>query len=426
MRRLPLDTQDLSTPKTGQYVPRLLEPLIRTLLVQLPALMITGPRATGKTTTAERHAATVIHLDRAQEGDVFRADADAALSRLSEPVLLDEWQAVPEILGAVKRTVDRDPSPGRYLLTGSVRADMTGATWPGTGRVVRLSMYGLTRRELSGGPTESPFLTRLSMNSLDVFQAQDAAPNIVDYVRMAIAGGFPEAAVRLDPDTAARWLAGYVDNLITRDVPEVGNVRDPARLRRYLHVLALNTAGTPTASTLYDAAGVDARTAAAYDRLLSNLFIADCVPAWTERRLPRLTHTPKRLLVDPSLMGPILDLDEAAFFTDANILGRLIETFVVAQIRPELELSSVPPRLYHLRDQRGREIDMVAEQSGNRLTAIEVKAKGTVSLDDAKHLLWLRDQVGARFLAGAVLHTGPMPFRLADRILALPISAIWN
>jgi len=106
--------------------------------LKLPAVLLVGPRATGKATTARRLSASVVRLDRPAEAAAFSADPDAALSRLTEPVLLDEWQAVPDVLGAVERAVDDDPRPARFLLTGSVRADLDAATWPGTGRLVRL------------------------------------------------------------------------------------------------------------------------------------------------------------------------------------------------------------------------------------------------------------------------------------------------
>lgn len=106
----------------GAYLPRLVDHHVADLFAQLPALLITGPRATGKTTTARQHAAAMIRLDRPAEAAAFQADPDAALRGQPEPLLLDEWQSVPSVLGAVKRAIDDDPRPGRFLLTGSVRA----------------------------------------------------------------------------------------------------------------------------------------------------------------------------------------------------------------------------------------------------------------------------------------------------------------
>ena len=149
------------------YVARMADDRLERLFGELPALMLTGPRAAGKTTTARRHARTVVRLDREAEATAFDADPDSALGVLPEPVLLDEWQAVPGVLAAVKRAVDDDPRPGRFLMTGSVRADLLGETWPGTGRVVCLRMDGLTMREIEGEGTAPAFVERLATGEVD-------------------------------------------------------------------------------------------------------------------------------------------------------------------------------------------------------------------------------------------------------------------
>src|SRR6266508_6020626 len=126
------------------YLERLIDRRVTELFGELPALLLLGPRAAGKTTTARRHTTEIVRLDRAAEAAAFLADPDAAIRTHKVPLLLDEWQAVPAVLGAVKRAVDQDPRPGRFLLTGSVRADLEAPTWPGTGRVVRVPLFGLT------------------------------------------------------------------------------------------------------------------------------------------------------------------------------------------------------------------------------------------------------------------------------------------
>jgi len=417
----------MSRMGTDSYIARLADARLEQLLGELPALMLTGPRAAGKTTTARRHVETVVRLDREAEATAFKADPDSALSALPEPVLLDEWQAVPEILAAVKRAVDDNPRPGRFLMTGSVRADLLGETWPGTGRVVRLRMDGLTMRELEGRATVPAFVERLATGEPDAFTLPTDVPDLRGYVRLALRGGFPEPVLRLSPEVGRVWLEGYLDQLLTRDVEELAGARDPARLRRYFEALALNTAGLPEHKTLYDAAGINRKTAVSYDQLLTNLFVLDSLPAWTSNRLTRLVKSAKRHLVDPALVGAALRLDEAAVIRDGDLLGRLIETFVVAQIRPELELLTGGGRLYHLRDRDDRrEVDLVVELPGGELVAIEVKATAAPDASDARHLIWLRDTLGDRFLGGAVLHSGPRPFALADRICAVPICALWG
>ena len=171
--------------------------------------MIVGPRATGKTTTAARHAATVVRLDRPDEAAAFRANADAALRGLAEPALLDEWQAVPEVLGAVKRAVDEDNRPGRYLLTGSACADLDAETWPGTGRVVRLAMYPLTVAEQLGNATR-PLMDRLVAGE-ELVAASDT-PDLPGYIELALQGGFPDAALVLSGRSRERWLKAMLNN----------------------------------------------------------------------------------------------------------------------------------------------------------------------------------------------------------------------
>src|SRR5436190_1348885 len=131
-----------------KYRLRLMDPALSELLLELSALMVVGPRTVGKTTTVARHASTLIRLDVPAQAAAFEADPDASLRGLPEPFFLDEWQAVPAVLGAVARSVDEDPRPGRFLLTGSVRADLEGTLWPGTGRLQRLVMYPMTVAEV--------------------------------------------------------------------------------------------------------------------------------------------------------------------------------------------------------------------------------------------------------------------------------------
>jgi uncharacterized protein len=420
--------QSGSRPATGMgtYVPRLVDQRLSELFAQLPALLITGPRATGKTTTGRHHATTVIRLDRPAEAAAFRADPDVALRGQPEPVLLDEWQAVPEVLGAVKRAVDDDPRPRRFLLTGSVRADLDQETWPGTGRLVRLRMYGITQRELAQQPTGPLFVDRLASADIRQFHLPPVVPDLRDYIGHALRSGFPEPMLRLSGAAQQAWLGGYLDQLLTRDAQGLLAIRDPARLRRYFEALALNTAGLPEHQTLYTAAGIDRHTALAYDQLLMNLFVLELLPAWTTNRLSRLIKTPKRYVVDPALVSTALRLDSAAILRDSDLLGRILDTFVMAQIRPEVEVSTLRPRLYHLRDMGGRrEIDVVGEV-GNGVVGVEIKATAAPNSADSAHLAYLRDQFGEHFLAGAVLHTGPASFVLSDRVYALPICTLWG
>lgn len=406
------------------YLERSVDRLLRSLLPELPALMIVGPRATGKTTTAKRHAAHVVRLDDPSASAAFRADPDVALAGLPEPVLLDEWQVVPEVLGAVKRAVDTDPRPGRYLLTGSVRASFDSPTWPGTGRVVRIPMYGLRVAERIGTPNVEPLLDRLA-NGDALVEPRDP-PDLRGYIDLALQSGFPEAALTDSEPARRRWLESYVDHVVTRDAPEL-EARDPARLRRYFEAFALNTAGVVEDKTLFEAAGVNRKTAAAYERLLVNLMLAERLPAWTSNRLKRLVRAPKRYVIDAALIAGVLGVGSEAILRDGDLLGRLLDTFVAAELRAETDIAATRPRLFHLRTEQGRhEVDLIAERGVGDVVAVEVKAHAAPDRDAAKHLRWLRDELGRRFTRGVVLHTGPRVYQLDDRIIAAPIAVLWT
>jgi len=392
--------------------------------------MITGARATGKTTTAATHVVQVDRLDQPGTAALYRADPDAALRRAARPLLIDEWQEVPEVLAAVKRSVDGRPEPGQFVLTGSVRAELNNETWAGTGRVVRMSMYPLTEREIHSAFTVSPpsFLRRLATSGVDELHLPAVVPDIDGYVGTALRGGFPDVSYH-DRSERARgvWLTSYLDDLVTRDAAALDSQKDPAKLRRYLRVLALNNAGMPSEATLYRSAEVNARTAASYDQLLRNLFVLDVVPAWANGYLNRLIKAGKRYLVDPGLAAAAAGLTASDVLGDNDLLGRCFDAFTASQLRPEIALTYPRPELHHLRAEAGRrEIDLIVELGASRVVALECKAGAAPTVTDAKHLLWLRDQLGPNFAAGAVIHSGPGLYELEDRVYAIPLCAMWG
>jgi uncharacterized protein len=406
------------------YIERLIDAELGRRMASFPAVMVVGPRASGKTTSAARVAGTLVRLDQPATANVFRADPDAALAGRAEPVVLDEWQDAAEVLGAVKRSVDGDARPGRFVLTGSVSGELDAASWPGTGRLVRLEMFGLTVRERLGRVAHRPSLADLLHGRV---RLPADRPDLIGYVDLALAGGFPDL-LRLDDAGDRRiWLDSYVDQLVTRDVARVGTTRDPERLRRYLQAWALNSAGLADDRTIYDAVGIDRRTHVAYEQVLRNTFTVDLVPAWTSNRLKRLVLSPKRYVIDPALMAAAARISRPDIVDHADLLGRLIDTFVVAEVRSHLSVEPGRPSISHVRTGGGRnEVDLVLEYDGGRVFGIEVKASSVPKPDDARHLRWLADELGDRFESGVVFHTGPEVIEFGPRIRAIPICALWG
>ena len=405
------------------YVPRLVDGILDEHLRELPAVMVIGPRACGKTTTAARLAKTVVRLD-SDDAAAFRSSADSALRERAEPVLLDEWQMVPEVLGAVKRAVDDSRRPGRFIMTGSARRGPSDHYWPGTGRVVMLRMDPLTVAEQQHRTT-IPLVDRVAAR-MPLTPPADETLDLRDYLQLAMRGGFPEPSLELSARTARTWLESYSDQIVQRDASAYGENPDPIRLRRYLEAYAINSAQAVAHNTLYQAAGINRKTAVAYDALLSDLAVVDELPAWSTNRLRRLSRVPKRYIVDSGLLAGVLRVGLEDVLRDSRLLGSMIDTFTVAQLRAQAVVSTSRYRLAHLREHDGRrEVDVVAELGGGRIVGIEIKSAASVDRSDARHLLSLREVMDDRFAGGVVLHTGKDSFELAEGVTAAPISTLW-
>jgi predicted AAA+ superfamily ATPase len=291
-------------------------------------------------------------------------------------------------------------------------------------------MYGFIQRELEGrlDPGEPSFFDKLAMADARLFRLPSHVPDLPQYIELALHGAFPELVLQPRKEPVARlWLDSYLEQLLTRDAAGLAQVREPARFHRYFEAIALNSAGLVADKTLYSIAQINAKTAAAYEQLLVNLFVIEQVPAWGTNRLHRLVKTPKRYVVDPALIASGAGLTARAVLADGDLLGRMIDTFGLAQLRPEAALSKERCRMYHLRSEGGRhEVDLVIERDAGEIVAIEFKATSAPDAADANHLCWLREQMGDCFRAGAVLHTGPRIFEISDRVLAIPLCAIWG
>ncbi len=417
-----------------KYQLRTIDAELGQLRSQLPALVLQGPKAVGKTATASRYASTILRMDQPAERELLSADP-ARLATLPGPLLIDEWQQYPPVWDLVRRAVDEKATPGRFLLTGSAAPRQ----WPvhsGAGRLVTLRMRPMSLAERSIAEPTVSLSELLDGPITDV--GGSTTLTVRDYVTEIVASGFP--GIRALTGRARRAAQqAYLESVVTREFPEQGYaVRRPETLRGWMRAYAAATATTSSYGTLLEAATpgeVDkpARvTTTAYRDVLDQLWLLDPVPAWLPQgnHFSRLAKGPKHFLADPALAARLLDLGvddllggrgEAARGGEP-LLGALFEHLVALSVRVYAQASEA--RVSHFRGlDGGREVDLIVER-GRRVLGIEVKLASEVGASDVRHLLWLRERLGERFAGGVVVTTGAHAYRRPDGILVVPAALL--
>lgn len=419
------------------YIPRTVDDELDDLLQGLSAISIEGPRGVGKTETARRRARTVFALDDPEQQELFGADP-GRLDRSPVPILVDEWQRYPVVWDLVRRSVDRDSSPGRFLLTGSA-TPVAAPAHSGAGRIVRVRMRPLSLAERLRKPGAISLRDLLSGGRPGLDGATDV--DAVEYTEEIVRSGFP--AIRQMPDRARRaQLDGYLAGIVEHDFPEQGHlVRRPATLRSWLTAYAAATATTASYNAILKAATPGhgeqpaKTTTIAYRDVLGQIWLLDPVPGWlpVRNQFTRLAQAPKHHLADPALAARLLgaspqsllagDQHEPAIPRDGSLLGRLFESLIALSLRVYAQAAEAT--VYHLRTQSGsHEVDFIVERDDHRILALEVKLGTSVGEQEVDHLRWLRQEIGDDLLDAVIIYTGRYAYRRPDGIAVIPAALL--
>ena len=412
------------------YIPRLVDQRLQDLLAAVPAVELRGPRGCGKTTTALRQARSAFYLDDPDDAELLRVDARAVFEASEPPILIDEWQQAPDVLWTVKRIVDRAPAEnGLFIITGSLRSTQASQL-PSTGRVMPLDMFPLTEAEKAQSAA-APLFDRIASGDLGA-TAADLDAN--DYIDMALASGYPRAMAVPSKALRASALRARVDQ--TLNIDSLVGRHDTAKLLEFARVYASRTAGVTPLASLCSEIGISRVTGRAYMALLERTYLAHEAPAFVPGGMSRVQKSPKRLLVDAGLAAAMWGSDARVIRRSGDLRGRLMETFAAAQMRVEHDPRVAGRRLCHFRRDGAQEVDFVLDGGHRGIVGVEVKAGERAGLHEARHLLWLRDQLGDRFVGGVVLHTAPRRPRVLSpavgggvgggRVWAAPLSTLWQ
>lgn len=420
-------------PRTLPFLDRTLDRHARSLveesLADTPIVVIQGARQVGKSTLAARvlreRPSLLLNLDDPGTRAAAVADPVSFVDQLPDGCVgIDEVQRVPELILALKASVDRDRRPGRFLLAGS--ADLLRlptAQDSLAGRSESIELFGFSQGELDG--RKEDFVDRIL--SGDRMLDRSSSVTRSEYLSRVCAGGFPEVLKRATTRRRQAWLDNYAQRIVARDAADVSGLERLAELPVLLRLLAARNAGELNRSSLARAAGIPERTLPPYLALLETLYLVQRIPAWSGNLSKRIAGRPKMALLDSGLAARLVNVAPEALTATVNPTpaGPLVEGFVLGELRKQLTWSEERPALLHFRNYDGPEVDVVLEAPDGRIAGIEVKASATIDHRDFRWLEHLRDRLGHRFVAGVTLYTGQRALPFGDRLSSLPVSALW-
>jgi len=414
--------------------PRRASDAVQLGLKRTPAVLLAGARQTGKTTLATRLAAgpagaELATLDDAATLALARRDPDGFLEALGPRAVIDEVQRAPGLLPAIRRSILRDPRPGRFLLIASaspvVMTDLAG--WP-RGLLETVPLDPLSQgeiRRVTEGFVDAVFTgdpPTLAATPREV--AADGAESRDELIAAALMGGYPRVQA-LGFERRAAWFRSYVTTLLDRDVRDLAQVADLAPMPQLLGLLAARSSGLLNAAGLSRDVGVPNTSLRRYLGLLEMAHLAIRVPAWTAAVGKRLVKAPKLFLCDSGLMAHLALVTEERLAHDAGLAAPLLETFAVMELLKQAGWSRTRPKASHFRTESGHEVDLVLESADGGIVGVDVRPVATIGAADLRGLGTLRDVAGRRFRRGVLLYLGREVMRLEGRLWAVPLSGLW-
>jgi hypothetical protein len=407
-------------------IPRKALPIVVTALTDTRVVTVNGARQAGKSTLTRLAASGARDplFRLLDDPTTLRAARDDPVDFVEHDGLLviDEVQLAPELFRAIKLAVDADPRPGRFLLTGSAQIlalrDLPDAL---PGRMEAVELWPFSQGEIDDGPdrfVDAAFARGSALTRVSTLRRRD-------YLERVVRGGYPEA-VRRSPRRRAAFFDSYLTTLIERDIAELAAIERRGELRRLLALLAGRSGGLLVPGALSTRSGVPRTTLGRYLELLAAVFLIKQIPAWTSGTTGRAIGTPKLTYVDSGIACHLLGQDTSRLAEPGGAAGPMVENFVLSELARQLTWSDERVSLYHYRTRDGVEIDAVLETADGRVVGIEVKAGATVHGEDLAGLRHLATRLGPRFVAGYVLYTGQQTLSFGDRLLALPLDALWH
>ncbi len=408
----------------AQIFPRYIKPRIVEALADTPVVLLSGPRQAGKTTLVRQFAKKnrkFLTLD--DELTLLAARQDpVGLVRSLDYAVIDEVQRAPALLLAIKKSVDEDRRPGRFLLTGSANLMTLPAVADSlAGRMETLTMLPLAGCEMHS--SNGKWIDAI----FDGRTPKTKHPEVGDaLIEKVLRGGYPDAVSRATPRRRTVWAKQYVDALIQRDVRDIASIDKLDQLPRLLRSLAQMAGHLCNFTQLGGQVGLDSKTANKYVAVFEQMFLLRRVEPWSNNRLSRIIKTPKIQFIDSGLLSTLVDLTTASAARDRSLFGRVLESYVYSELLKQATWAEGSYSLFAYRDKDQLEVDFVIENAAGQIVGVAVKATASVSAGDLAGLKKLAALSGKQFVTGLVLYDGSDTLPIGARLWAVPISSLWN
>ena len=395
-------------------------------LEDTPAVIVVGPRQSGKTTLIREFVNddwSYVTLDDVNQLQFAKADPVGFIRNFtSRHVVIDEIQRVPELMLPLKQSIDENRQPGRFLLSGSANAMVLPRVADSlAGRLEVINLFPLSECEIQN--KTSTFLTKL-LNS-EVPQSKDIRIRD-ELLEKVCKGGFPEALERTDSNRRMAWFQQYITSIIQKDLSELADIEHLNVMAKLVHIFSNQIGQLLDYTSVAKSLELPRQTVKRYLELLKQLFIFQELPAWHSNQNKRLIKTPKIHIVDSGLLCGLNRITNEKLKTDRQQFGRILENYIFCELQKMASWLDEPLYFYHYRDKDKVEVDVVIETVTGDVIGIEIKAGATIGKADFQGLMRLEKAAGDKFKMGVVLYDGDHSNQFTEKIYSVPLGSMWE
>ncbi len=407
-------------------IKRNIEQTLEKALKRSRVVLLNGARQVGKTTLtlgiANKKKYTYLTFDDEITYLSAKENISQFISGIEKPVIIDEVQRIPEIFLAIKRDVDQNPIPGRYLLTGSANPLLIPKMADSlAGRMEVINIMPLSQGEINN--TKEHFIDKIFSNSK--LTAPKKKISKKSLYKKILHGGYP-GIQNFDPEDSEAWMRNYLNLILQKDIKDLAQIEKLTEMPNLLRILAARSSNLLNVAEISRETKMVSKTVHRYLALLETIFLINTQHSWSTNISQRFIKSPKLYLIDSGLLAYLLDTNLEKALSNSTHMGRIVENFVVGELNKQATWNKTIIQNYHCRTTQGEEVDIVLEDRSGNIVGIEIKNSEKLKSDHFKGLKYLRDKVKHKFLKGILLYSGSSYLQFDKDLYALPINSLWE